>query len=230
MISLFDANEMMHYQAVRLRWHYLEARRWIYLVQEREPRSCFIDEHYPNWDGGVDRWDREHPCLWHALADLMIAHQLPVQEWLETAMPRLETKGDPPPPNVLLDENIVAKARALRIDRQPQKLIQRRIQWESFLSDVYRRRTLHNLTERENYESCLIAPSNNWPPLFYFLVASKFGFTEVANQRAKEAFAEYACDQELLDEIWTTMVPAELRDATTELRADYAPLTRTGRA
>jgi hypothetical protein len=217
----WDALERL---AWSIRGKYCEARRRFYVLQGRPPIHCSVSEEHPEWDGGMDNWERVHEPIWESIVIVMVRHQIPAEDLVHEIFHPQNACGEPPPPTALMGEDVVERCVATR-NRRAEDL------WASLFSQ---RESLKDnacyMGDRFGFDrltalgKAIAAGACEFDHLFRYCMACRLGLQDLADPHADKALAIYVCQRDAYDAIWGKLIPTDLREAAKTITARYEDL------
>lgn len=182
------------------------------MVRDFTTSADYGKEKMPNWDGGKDRWGKNHRPVWPRLAKHILRLQADPMAYLKAQF-NYATPGRSPAPNTLMSDRAVARyhnyiadakellARDLRFDvksvKTRAKLLEHGLNWDfaKAMRDALQ-------THGSVYASALAR----------YCMAVEYEFEDLAQVFYDEALIQYLFQKQFYDAAWAGCIPSQLRD------------------
>lgn len=189
------------------------------LYRQYNPRAVnYGKDPLPQWDGGQDRWGRNHRPIWPRLADYFLQHSIDPHIYLYVQF--AETIGkNSPSPNTLMSADSLLRYQAymhraeetLREDKARSALhVDRRLRQLEDQRGTDAQKILTVIMDETAVSACA---------LFRYCFASRFDIAKAMARYFSPALRQYIFQPELYDNAWgVDFIPSQLRDEARRLR------------
>lgn len=195
---------------------------YVLCVREHTGNPHYGREPIPEWDGGEDKFGKNHRPKWPDIVRTILALQADPMVYVKAQFALIDSSRVPRPNQLCspaaaatweqyrsqvtnqLARQLTANQNALRAAAEPMVAA---LGWD------------HNRAVRYCLNTTSMA---NLTPLFRYALAAMMGFQEVTARFRERALLQYVFQQSAYDASWGSFVPLELRQAAEDLRRHLA--------